>query len=99
MAKEQPISGMWTLAGIVGFLILVGVCIVMIYPTRKQYARQLEFHNQVQQEAERKRAIRDSLQREVAELERSPLAIEKVARKDFRFCREGEVVIYYEKAK
>ena len=96
MANKQPISGIWTLLGVVGFIILLLVCVAMIYPTRMQYTRQLEFYSQVQAEADRKRAIRDSLQKEVSDLERSPVAIEKVARETFRLCREGEVIIYYD---
>lgn len=97
MANNQPISGLWTLLGVVGFIILLLVCVFMIYPTRREYTRQLEFYSQVQAEADRKRAIRDELQKEVSALERSPLAVERVARETFRLCREGEVVIYYDK--
>ena len=97
MAKNQQIPGFWTWLGVVGFIMLILGCIAMIYPARLQYARQLEFHERVQAEAAKKRAEREALQREVMALENSPAAIERIARENFRLCRDGEVIMYYEK--
>ncbi len=96
-SNNQSISGIWTWLGVVGFVMLLMACVAMIYPARRQYARQLEFYEQVQAEADRKRAERDALQKEVSSLQNSPAAIEKVARETFRYCREGEVIIYHER--
>ena len=97
MAKNQSLSGVWTGLGIVGFIVLLMVCVAMIYPARVQYARQLEFYKKISAEAERKRAERDALRKEVAALERSPAAIEKIAREKLHLCKEGEVVMYYKR--
>ena len=95
-SKNQSISGIWTWLGVVGFVVLLMACAAMIYPARRQYARQLEFYEQVRSEADRKRSVRDALQKEVSDLQTSPAAIEKVARETFRFCRDGEVIVYHE---
>ncbi|MBE6367644.1 MAG: septum formation initiator family protein [Lentisphaerae bacterium] len=97
MANNQQISGIWTVLGIAGFIALLVISIAVIYPARLQYSRQLEFYAKVKAEADRKLAERDALQKEVAALERSPEAIEKVARENFRLCKEGEVVMYYKR--
>lgn len=97
MANKQPITGALTWLGIVGFIILILGCIMLIYPARVQYARQLEFYSRIKAEADQKRYERDALQKEVAELQSSPKAIEKVARENFRLCKEGEVVMYYKR--
>ena len=47
--------------------------------------------------ADAKRAERDALQKEVAALQSSPAAIEKVAREKFHFCKDGEIIMYYRK--
>lgn len=98
MAKNnsnQSISGIWTMLGIVGFIVLLLACASMIFPARREYNRQLKYYSQVQAAADRKRAERDALQKEVAALESSPAAIEKVARESFRYCKEGEIIIYH----
>ena len=98
MAKNnsnQSISGIWTMLGIVGFIVLLMACASMIFPARREYNRQLKYYSQVQAAADRKRAERDALQKEVAALESSPAAIEKVARESFRYCKEGEIIIYH----
>ena len=69
----------------------------MIYPARLQYERQKEFYERTRAEADRVRAVRDSLQKEVSALQSSPMAIEKIARENFRLCKEGEIVLYYKK--
>ena len=98
MAKNnsnQSISGIWTMLGVVGFIVLLLACASMIFPARREYNRQLKYYSQVQAAADRKRAERDALQKEVAALESSPAAIEKVARESFRYCKEGEIIIYH----
>ena len=97
MANNQQLAGIWTVLGIAGFIVLLLGSIAVIYPARAQYSRQLEFYAKVRAEADRKRAERDALQKEVAELQSSPEAIEKVAREKFRLCKEGEVVMYYKR--
>lgn len=94
--KNQSISGIWTWLGVVGFVVLLMICAAMIYPARLQYMRQQELYLKVQAEADRMRAERDSLQKDVSDLQNSPGAIEKVARETFRYCREGEVIVYHE---
>ena len=97
MANKQPISGIWTLLGVVGFIILLMVSAAVIYPARLQYERQKEFYERTKAEADRVRAERDALQKEVSALQSSPTAIEKVARENYRLCKEGEIVMYYKK--
>ena len=97
MANNQTISGIWTWLGVVGFVILLMVSAAVIYPARLQYERQKEFYERTKAEVERVRAVRDALQREVSALQSSPAAIEKIARENFRLCKEGEIVLYYKK--
>ena len=97
MANNQTISGVWTWLGVVGFVILLMVSATVIYPARLQYERQKEFYERTRAEADRVRAVRDSLQKEVSALQSSPMAIEKIARENFRLCKEGEIVLYYKK--
>ena len=98
MAKNnsnQSINGIWTMLGVVGFIVLLLACASMIFPARREYNRQLKYYSQVQAAADRKRAERDALQKEVAALESSPAAIEKVARESFRYCKKDEIIIYH----
>ena len=97
MANNQTISGIWTWLGVVGFIILLMVSAAVIYPARLQYERQKEFYERTKAEADRVRAERDALQKEVSALQSSPTAIEKVARENYRLCKEGEIVLYYKK--
>ncbi|MBR7145232.1 MAG: septum formation initiator family protein [Lentisphaeria bacterium] len=97
MANNQTISGIWTWLGVVGFIILLMVSAAVIYPARLQYERQKEFYERTKAEADRVRAERDALQKEVSALQSSPTAIEKVARENYRLCKEGEIVMYYKK--
>ena len=46
---------------------------------------------------EKKKAVRTALLREVHDLERNPEAIEKVARERFNMCKEGEIIIKYDR--
>ncbi len=95
MADKHPINGIWTLLGIVGFVALLMVSVAVIYPARLRFERQKEFYNRTKAELESKRAERAALQKDVTALENSPAAIEKVAREKFRFCKDGEIIIYY----
>ena len=71
----------------------------VIYPARLQYERQKEFYENTRAVADRVRAERDILQKEVSALESSPAAIERIARENYRLCKEGEIVLYYKKPK
>lgn len=97
MANKQQLNGIWTWLGFFGFVALIMICVAMVYPARRQYNRQLAFHARIQAEVALKRAERDALQKEVAALESSPAAIEKIAREKFRLCKDGEVVMYYKR--
>ena len=46
---------------------------------------------------EKKKAVRTALLREVHDLERDPAAVEKIARERFNMCKEGEIVIKYDR--
>ena len=97
MANNQGIKGIWTWLGLVGFIVLIMVCVAMIYPARREYERRKEFYLHTKSVAEAKRAERDALQKEVAALQSSPAAIEKIAREKLRVCKEGEIIMYYRK--
>lgn len=77
------------------FVLLLVAGAFLIYPVRVKYRRQQNAYAQQKALAELKRAERDALAREVADLESSPAAIEKVARVNYRLCKEGELVLYY----
>mgnify|MGYP000862284114 CR=1 FL=1 len=95
MAANQVKLQMFKFLAVVLFLLLLIFGVFLIYPARIQYERQREFYALLKAEADQKRAERDALAREVAALESSPAAIEKVARVNFRLCKEGEIVMYY----
>ena len=97
MANNQGIRGIWTWLGIVGFVLLLMICVALIYPARMEYERRKEFYMHTKAIADAKRAERDALQKEVAALHSSPAAIEKVAREKFHFCKDGEIIMYYRK--
>ena len=46
---------------------------------------------------EKRENARTALLREVHDLERNPAAIEKVAREQFNMCKEGEIIIRYDR--
>lgn len=46
---------------------------------------------------ESRKTARTALLREVHDLERTPTAAEKVARERFNMCKEGEIVIKYDR--
>lgn len=46
---------------------------------------------------EKRKSARTALLREVHDLERNPAAIEKVARERFNMCKEGEIIIKYDR--
>lgn len=46
---------------------------------------------------EKRKTLRTTLLREVHDLERNPAAVEKVARERFNMCKEGEIVIKYDR--
>ena len=46
---------------------------------------------------EKRKAVRIALLREVHDLERNPEAIERIARERFNMCKEGEIIIRYDR--
>ncbi len=96
MAGNQTRMRMLKFLAVAGFVLLLVIGAMLIYPARLQYERQQAFYARIKAEADLKRAERDKLNREVTALESSPAAIEKVARINFRLCKEGEIVMYYQ---
>ena len=96
MAGNQMRIPMARLFAAVFFLLLVIAGAFLIYPARIRYRNQQKHYAALKEAAERKRAERDALAREVADLQNSPAAVEKVARVKFRLCKEGELVLYYQ---
>ena len=96
MAGNQVRLPMRQLFAAVFFLLLVIAGAFLIYPARVRYRNQQRHYAALKEAAERKRAERDALAREVADLQNSPAAVEKVARVKFRLCKEGELVLYYQ---
>ena len=99
MANNQTIPGIWTVLGVVGFILLMAGSAAVIYPAQLQYERQKEFYENTKAIADQVRAERDMLQKEVTALESSPAAIARIARENYRLCKEGEVVLYYKTPK
>ena len=54
MADKQPINGIWTLLGIVGFVALLMISVAVLYPARLRFERQKEFYNRTKAELESK---------------------------------------------
>jgi len=98
MAGNQMRIPMMRLLATAVFLLLVIGGVFLIYPARIRYRDQQKHYATLKEAAERMRAERDALAREVADLQNSPAAVEKVARVKFRLCKEGELVLYYQPA-
>ena len=98
MAGNQVRLPIKKLFAAVFFLLLLIAGAFLIYPARIRYRNQQKHYATLRETAERKRAERDALAREVADLQNSPAAVEKVARVKFRLCKEGELVLYYQPA-
>jgi len=81
--------------------LLLGVIFVfslaLVYPVYKNYAKQRDNVAALNEELDEKVAECMALAREVHDLERLPSAAEKVARDKYNLCREGELVIKYDK--
>lgn len=95
MAGNQVRLPLMKLFAAVFFLLLLIAGVFLIYPARVHYRNQQKHYAMLKEAAERMRAERDALAREVADLQSSPAAVEKVARVKFRLCKEGELVLYY----
>ena len=77
-------------------LILI-FALTMFSPAMKR-TREIEMELEKQKLIlESRKNTRTALLREVHDLERSPEAIEKIARERFNMCKDGEIVIKYDR--
>lgn len=77
-------------------LILV-FSLVFVWPVYKKYTRLRDYVSDLNEELSAKSAECIALNREVHDLEHKPSAAEKVAREKYNLCREGELVLKYDK--
>ncbi len=78
-------------------LVVLGFSLKLFWPAMHRSQEVEAEYNRLREESDRKTAECIELNREVHDLEHSPEAIEKVARERFNFCREGEVILRYDK--
>ena len=79
-------------------LIIIFVFALTLFSPAIKRTRDVEQKLEQQQMIlENKKNVRISLLREVHDLERNPIAAEKVARERFGMCKEGEIVIKYDR--
>ena len=80
------------------YLLLVLVLVVsgfLVLPAYRKYKRTKQEVVDLQAELDRKKEEYLTLQQEVHDLEHNASAIEKVAREQYRLCRDGEVIYIY----
>ncbi len=81
--------------------VLLGMILVFsllfVWPVYKKYAKLRDYVSGLNDELSSKSAECIDLNREVHDLEHKPSAAEKVAREKYNLCREGEVVLKYDK--
>ena len=99
----QILTSAYTVVGSLLFMWQISKPMILIFalmmfsPAMKRtHEIELELEKQKLVLESRKNA-RTALLREVHDLERSPEAIEKIARERFNMCREGEIVIKYDR--
>lgn len=79
-------------------LIVIFVFALTLFSPAMKRAHEVEQKLEEQQLVlENKKAVRIALLREVHDLERDPTAAEKVARERFGMCKDGEIVIKYDR--
>ena len=71
--------------------------LIFVWPAYKKYSKLRDFVAELNEELNAKSAECIALNREVHDLEHRPSAAEKVAREKFNLCREGELVLKYDK--
>jgi len=71
--------------------------ILFVWPVYKKYVKMRDYVSELNEELSSKSAECIDLNREVHDLEHKPSAAEKVAREKYNLCREGEIVLKYEK--
>jgi cell division protein FtsL len=80
------------------YLLLVLVLVVsgfLVLPAYRKYKRTKQEVVDLQAELDRKKEEYLTLQQEVHDLQHNASAIEKVAREQYRLCRDGEVIYIY----
>ena len=80
---------------IVGAIVLGAV--VVMYPVYLKKEKLQASNYQLQKQLKDKQFERSDLNKKLYDLHTDPHAVEKVAREKFRLCREGEIILLYEK--
>ena len=78
------------------FLILLGAAILLL-PVWKEFKNQENELAKLREEITSLKNERNEMLKKIADLEKSPDAVEKVAREKFHFCKDGEIIMYYRK--
>ena len=81
--------------------LLLGLILIFslafVWPVYKKYAKLRDYVSDLNEELSSKSAECIDLNREVHDLEHKPSAAEKVAREKYNLCREGELILKYDK--
>ena len=71
--------------------------IVVLYPVYLKKEKLRESNYKLHEQLRDKEYERAALNKKVYGLATDPYMVEKVAREKFRLCREGEIVLFYDK--
>ena len=80
------------------YLLLMLVLVVsgfLVLPAYRKYKRTKQEVIELQAELDRKKEEHLTLHQEVHDLQHNASAIEKVAREQYRLCRDGEIIYIY----
>jgi cell division protein FtsB len=81
--------------------VLLGMILVFslafVWPVYKKYSKLRDHVAELNEELSAKSAECIELNREVHDLEHKPSAAEKVAREKYNLCKDGELVLKYDK--
>ena len=80
---------------LMGLILLFSLAFV--WPAYKRHSKMKDYVAELNDEFSAKSSECIELNREVHDLERKPSAAEKVAREKYNLCREGELILKYDK--
>ena len=79
--------------------IILVFSLILIWPVHRKYKKMKGYVDSLQEDYSQKNDECARLNKDVHDLSHNPTAVEKVAREKFELCREGEVILKYDKKK
>ena len=94
---EHPIQKALSYLLIFLLIVIFGFSVAMVHPVYSNYRKMEKYVEAKKREYNELREEKLTLLSEVHDLEQDPEAIEKVARERFNMCKEGEIIIKYDR--